>query len=130
MPKKPCDRTFLGSQHVKSTKTLLKSERQYFCRVFRSVWNKMSLKKSLSVVSETLRLFVNILTPDDKYTLSVKASVSGNQFKSNCLEIEKCFLDFFPQCRNLYKILNTLDKKNSLRGYLYLRLETAKSRIT
>ena len=35
----------------------------------------MSLKNFVLVVSETLTLFVNILTPDDKYTLSVKAIV-------------------------------------------------------
>ena len=35
----------------------------------------MSSKTSVLVVSEILRLFVNILTPDDKYSLSVKASV-------------------------------------------------------
>ena len=35
----------------------------------------MSSKNSLLVVSEILRLFVNILTPDEKYSLSVEASV-------------------------------------------------------
>ena len=36
---------------------------------------KISSKNSVLVVSEMLRLFVNILTPDDKYSLSLKASV-------------------------------------------------------
>ena len=36
---------------------------------------KISSKNSFLVVSEILRLFVNILTPDEKYSLSVKASV-------------------------------------------------------
>ena len=35
----------------------------------------MISKNLFLVVYETLRLFVNILTPDDKYSLSVKASV-------------------------------------------------------
>ena len=34
-----------------------------------------SSKKFVLVVSELLRLFVNILTPNEKYSLSVKASV-------------------------------------------------------
>ena len=110
------------SQPVKVSKTLLKSAWQYFCRVFWSVWNKMSLKKSLSVVSETLRLFVNILTPDDKYTLSVKASVSGNQFKCKYRQIEKYFLNLFLHFPNLHKILDTLKEKMNLRGYLFLKL--------
>ena len=38
-------------------------------------WKKFISKSSLLVVSEILRLFVNILTLDDEYSLSVKASV-------------------------------------------------------
>ena len=36
---------------------------------------KVSSKNSVLVVYEILTLLVNILTPDDKYSLSVKASV-------------------------------------------------------
>ena len=75
MPKNACVITLMGSQHVKRTKTLPKSARQYFCHIFWSLWKNMSSKNSLLVVSEILRLFVNILTPDEKYSLSVKASV-------------------------------------------------------
>ena len=80
----------------------------------------MSSKNSVLVVSEMLRLFVNILTPDEKYSFSAKASVSGNQFKCNYREIEKCFLNFFLHFQNLYKILNTFEKKMILRGYWFL----------
>ena len=75
MPKKPRVRTLMDSQHVKGSETLLKSARQYFCHIFWSLWKNMSSKNSLLVVSEILRLFVNILTPDEKYSLSVKAGV-------------------------------------------------------
>ena len=78
MPKKPRVRTLMDSQHVKGFKgseSLLKSARQYFCHIFWSLWKKISSKNSFLEVSEILRLFVNILTPDDKYSLSVKASV-------------------------------------------------------
>ena len=75
MHKKSCVRTLMDSQHVKGSETLLKSARQYFCHIFWSLWKNMSSKNSLLVVSEILRLFVNILTPDEKYSLSVKASV-------------------------------------------------------
>ena len=37
--------------------------------------NKISSKNYALVVSEILRLFVNILTANDKYSFSVKASV-------------------------------------------------------
>ena len=35
------------------------------------------------------------MTPNEKYSLSVKASVQRNQFKCNYVEIEKIFLNFF-----------------------------------
>ena len=75
MPKTARVRTFMESQHVKGSKRLLKSARQYFCDILWSIWNEISSKRSVLVVSEILRLFVNILTPNDKYSLSVKASV-------------------------------------------------------
>ena len=82
----------------------------------------MSSKNSVLVVSEMLRLFVNILTPDEKYSLFLKASVSGNQFKCNYLEITKYFLHLFLHLRNLNKIANTLEKKLHLRGYWFLNI--------
>ena len=75
MPKKIPVRNLMDSQHVKVSERLLKSARQYFCHIFWSLWEEISSKNSVLVVSETLSLFVNILTPDDKYSLSVKASV-------------------------------------------------------
>ena len=75
MPKKPRVRTLMDSQYANGSERLLKSARQYFCHIFWSLWKNMSSKNSLLVVSEILRLFVNILTPDEKYSLSVKASV-------------------------------------------------------
>ena len=75
MMKKPNRRTLMDSQHVKGSERLLKSARQYFCQISWSLWKEISSKNSVLVVSEILRLFVNILTPDEKYSLSEKASV-------------------------------------------------------
>ena len=75
MPEKLRVRTLMYSQHVKGSDTLLRSGRQDFSRSFWSFRKKIRSKISVLVVSEILRLFVNILTPDDKYALSVKASV-------------------------------------------------------
>ena len=74
MPQKPCVRTLMDSQHVKGSEILLKSARQYFGHIFLLLWRETSSKKSVLVVSEILRLFVNILAPDEKYSLSVKQS--------------------------------------------------------
>ena len=75
MPKKPHVRTLMDSQHVKLSETLHISARQFFCQIFLSLWKKITSKDFVLVVSEILGLFVNILTPDEEYSLSVKASV-------------------------------------------------------
>ena len=69
------------SEHV-STVNMLKCPKDrlnlhssIFSHIFLSLWNKIYSKKFVLVVFEILRLFVKILTPDDKYSLSVKPSV-------------------------------------------------------
>ena len=75
MPKESRIRTLIESQHVKGSETLLKSRRKYFLITFDHSEEKFGSRNSVLLVSEILRLLVNILTPDDKYSLSVKASV-------------------------------------------------------
>ena len=75
MPKKPRLRTLMYNQHVNRSKTLLNSAQQYIWHIFWWVWKKISLKNSDLVVSEILRMFVNMLTSDENYPLSVKAHV-------------------------------------------------------
>ena len=73
MAKEPCIRTLMQSQHVKGSETLL--DRSIFLISFDHSEKKISSKNSVLLVSEILTLLVNILTPDDKYFLSIKASV-------------------------------------------------------
>ena len=75
MPKSGGVAALTDSQRVKRCEGLLKYPRKYFWPIFWKLWNKICSKNSVLVVSEILRLFVNILTTDDKYSLSVKASV-------------------------------------------------------
>ena len=75
MPKKTRVSTLMDSQPVKRSKTPLKAARQKCCHIFWSFRNKIRLKNSVLAVSKILRLFVNIWTLEDKYYLSVKASV-------------------------------------------------------
>ena len=129
MAKKPRGKTLIGSQHLKSSKTLFKSLRQYFCHILWSNWKKFSSKKSFLSVSEILRLFVNILAPDEKYSLSVKAKVEPNQFKYKYLEIEKIFLNFFLHLGNLHKISNTLEKDGPQRLFVSEYIDCKKRRV-
>ena len=75
MTKKTRVKTLMDCQHVKESERLLRSPWQYFYNIFWSLLKEISSKKSVLVVSEILRLSVNILTPDDKYSFSVKARV-------------------------------------------------------
>ena len=75
MPKKPIVITVTDSQHVKGSKTLHDSPRQYFSHIFWSLWKDITLQNSVLLASEILRHFVKILTPDDKRSLLVKGSV-------------------------------------------------------
>ena len=75
MPKKPSVRKLMDSQHDKGSERQLQSARPYFCHIFWSLWKEISSKMLFLVVSEILKLFVNILKADEKYSLSVKASL-------------------------------------------------------
>ena len=88
MPKKTRVRNLIDGQHVKGSERLLNSAGHYPCHIIWSPWKEVSSKNFALVVSDILRLFLNILTPDEKYSLSVKASVLGNQFKWYYLKIQ------------------------------------------
>ena len=126
MPKKPRVRALMDSQQVKGSETLLKSARRYFCHIFLSFWKKISSKNSFLVVPEILRLFVNILTPDDKYSLLVKASVWRNKLKWNYLQIEKYFVTFFLHFQKLHKMWNTFKQQMSHQYDLFLNFKKFK----
>ena len=89
--KKTSFRTSFNSKHAKVPETLLESLQQHFDYICSILGKKLNLKKSLLVVFEILRLFVNTLTPDDKFFLR-KVKICRNQFKCNYL---KTFSKFF-----------------------------------
>ena len=55
MPKKAPVRKLMDSQHVKVSKTLLKSAQEYFFHLFCSLWKEISSKNYVLVVSEILK---------------------------------------------------------------------------
>ena len=57
-----------GNQRVNGFETLLKSARHSYFPPFPQLPDKLNWKKSALVTSEIFRLFVNTLTPDDKYS--------------------------------------------------------------
>ena len=59
----------LGSEHhVNGLETLLKLARHHYFPTFPRTREKLSWKMSALITSQIFRLFVNTLTPDDKYS--------------------------------------------------------------
>ena len=66
--KRSCFSTPVGNQRVNGFETLLKLHRHHYFPIFLRIRDKLSWKMSALVTSEIFRLFVNTLTPDDKYS--------------------------------------------------------------
>ena len=66
--KRSCFRRPFGNQRVKDFQILLKSARHYYYLIFPRIWDIFSWKKSFLVWFVILKLFVNTLTADNKYS--------------------------------------------------------------
>ena len=94
MSKKCCFTVPFNKQHGKNSKTLFKSERRHLRQIYWSFRKQLTLKKSLLVIWKILRLFVNIFTADDKYSLPNRSNLT--QLIQMILSLrEKSFVNFF-----------------------------------
>ena len=73
--KKPVLEHWLAVNMLKRLKDCLNQHGTIFLIFFLTLLKKIRSKKYVLVVSEILRLFVSILTPDGKYSVSVKPTV-------------------------------------------------------
>ena len=92
--KKSCFRTPFANERVNGFQTLLKSARQHYYSLLSSIRGKLSWKKSPSVWYEILRLFVNALTVDDKYSGSNMQNLP-QQFQTPLSQKQKTLSGFF-----------------------------------
>ena len=92
--KKSCFRTPFGNERVNGFQILRKSARHYYYPLFSSIRGILSWKKSPSVWYEILRLFVNGLTADDKYSGSNMQNLP-QQFQTPLSQKQKTFSEFF-----------------------------------
>ena len=87
-----------NKQHDKHAQTLFKSDRRQFYHIYLLLQRQLSLKKSLLVIREILRLFVNTFTPKDKYSflnreyLTQRIHMYLSQLQKHCSEIFSPFL--------------------------------------
>ena len=72
----------------------MKSARHHYYSLLSSIRGKLSFKKSPSVWCEFLRLFVNALTADDKYSGSNMQNFP-QQFQTPLSQKQKFFSGFF-----------------------------------
>ena len=93
-PKRSCFRTPFANERVDGFQTLLKSARRSYYPLFSSIRGKLSWKKSPSVWYEILRLFVNALTADDKYSGSNMQNLP-QEFETPLSQKQKTFSRFF-----------------------------------
>ena len=105
--------TFRGpfeKQHVKEDQTLLRSKQHHLYHIYWSQWRQLSWNKSLLVICKVLRMFVNILTGDDKYFL-VNRDNLRQPIQMQLSEKKKTISDFFHHFWNGNYILNIFKKR-------------------
>ena len=98
--KRSCFSTPFGNQRVNGFETLPKLAPHHYFSIFPWIRDKLSWKKSALVTSEIFRLFVNTLTPDDKYSRR-NMHVFWQQVQTFLFKVEKTFRGFliaFPKC--------------------------------
>ena len=79
-----------GKERVNGFQTLPKSARFYYYPLFLWIRGKLSWKKSALVGSEILRLFLNTLTADDKYSCHNMHNLA-QQFQTVLSDKQKTF---------------------------------------
>ena len=86
--------TPFAHERVNEFQTLLKSPRHNYYPLFSSIQGKLNWKKSPAVWYEILRLFVNPLTADDKYSDSNMQNFP-QQFQMPLYQKQKTLSGFF-----------------------------------
>ena len=125
--KRSCFRTPLANERVNGFQTLLKSAPHHHYPLFSSVRGKLSCKKSPSVWYEILRLFVNALAADGKYSGSNMQNLP-QQFQTPLSQKQNTFSGFFIPFLKCAWYLEHFQKKNEYPSLIISELIDAKRR--
>ena len=87
-------------EHGKQDLTLFKYERQHLLHIYCSTGRKFSFKKSLLVICQRLRLFVNTMSAVDKCSLPNRDNLM-QPIHMQLSQKLKIFLNFFLHFQNL-----------------------------
>ena len=110
MSKKSCLRGPLDRQHGKRAEALTQYHEQHLYHSHWSVWRLLSWKGSLLVTRKILRLFVNTLNGDDKYSL-LKRGYLTQHIQMHLSQKQKPFSPFFFCIMQIYIKIWTFTKK-------------------
>ena len=126
MCKKSRFRLPFQKEHGKRVSTLFKSERQHLRHIYCSTGRQFSCKKSLLVICQRLRLFVNTMTALDKCSLPNRDNLMQpiHSQLSQELKTFSGFFSAFPKSRLNFEYFH---KTMTLIAYLFLRLRPAKN---
>ena len=91
---------------------MLKSARHHYFPIFQWIRDKLNWKKSALVTSEIFRLFVNTLTPDDKYSRRYM-QIFWQQLETPLSQKGMAFFWFLLHFWNVHEIYKILKKKKS-----------------
>ena len=125
--KRSCFRTPLANERVNGFQTLLKSARNHYYPLFSSIRSKSSCKKSPSVWYEILRLFVNALSTDDKYSGSNMQNLP-QQFQTPLSQKQNTFSWFFIAFLKCAWYLEHFQKKDKYPSLIISDIIAAKRR--
>ena len=109
--KRSCFRRPFGNQRVNGFQTLLKSARHHYYATFPCIWDILSWKKSAWVWYEILKLFLNTLTADNKYS-RCNVLIFRQQVQTRLSQKQKTFCGFFIQFLKCAWNLEHFEKKD------------------
>ena len=127
MSKRSCFRAPFGNERINGFQTLLKSARYHYYRLFSWLRDKLSVKNSALVCSEILRLFVNTLTADDKYSRRYMKN-SRQQFETPLSQKQKTFSGLFIAFLKCAWNLEHFRKKDEYPSLIFYEIIDAKRR--
>ena len=119
MSKKPRSRTPFCNQRVHEFQTLSKQARNHDYPIVPWIWDKLSWKKCRLVKFEILRLFVNTLTTDDKYS-SRNIENLTQQLQTTMSQKQKTFYRIFityPKSRRSSDVFAQKDESSTFSIY-------------
>ena len=101
------------NQRVDGFEALPKLAPHHYFSIFPGIRDKLTWKKSASVIFEIFRLFVNTLTPDDKYSRR-KMQIFWQQLQATFPQKERLLVDICLYFWNAHEIYNVLKNKKSI----------------